>query len=108
MKLTIKSLALASILCLAFSNYASADFHFNDPNFGTLGGNNGHDNQWNNRDHGDHHWGNGNGNWNNGGNGGIGHRGRGVTPEPVGYLLFLLGAGVLALSYRKRYNLPTA
>jgi hypothetical protein len=51
--------------------------------------------------HGDHHFG-------NGGNGGRGPHGHGVAPEPVSPILFLFGAGVLALSYNQRRKLQSA
>lgn len=96
MKLPIKFLIITAVFFLAFTNRASADFHFDDNNFGSHGDHHDHG-----HDDGDHHHHHGFG-------GGAGGNAHGVAPEPVSSILFVFGAGVLALSYTQRKKLQTA
>jgi hypothetical protein len=102
MKVTAKFLIVFAVFFLAFTNRASADFNWGDKHSSSYG------------DHGnkgayDGHGGycdTGKGHNGNGGSGSFGHPG--VAPEPVGFVLFLVGGCILALSYRQRKQVATA
>jgi len=115
MKTPIIFLIFTAIFFLAFSNRASADFHFNDPHFDSHGDHHhdhdkddhgkGHDDHHGDRDdhhHHHHHSDGGPGLGGGGGNGPGGHSHGGLAPEPVSPVLFLFGAGLLSLRYFRR------